>query len=313
MLKMNKKKTIATATVLSVAAVIAGGTIAYFSDKTETITNSFTAGNIEVELYESQLHRMNSGRQGTFSALASDPHYCDSHTETQTGTDLDGNTGLIMGSYDNAKYCTPNMNANEGNADSITAIENGHVGGIRTWGYKDSTIETDAAAYQTGYLADVASHLVPGQHVRKFSYAKNTGNNDSYILIRYMIPATDADKLDVKVPHTPYSNAESEGGKAYFTAITKDDTTGKYVAKEYDAAPYEETIDNVTYKVYSAVTTEVVKPGEMTYWSPVNTIKIKNELTEAQVAPETVFNIKVDAQAIQATTFDDAITAINNL
>ena len=51
----------------------------------------------------------------------------------------------------------------------------------------------------------------------------------------------------------------------------------------------------------------------MTFWSPVNTIKIKKELTEAQIAPETVLDIKVDAQAIQATTFEDAITAIGNL
>lgn len=314
-MKLNKKATLSAAAVLGIGAIVAViGTNAFFTD-TKSTTNTFTVGDIDIKLYESQLHRMNSGRQGTFSALASDPHYCDYHVATQTGTDLDGNTSLIMGSYGNAKYCTPGMNAGEGDSSTISAIENGHVGGIRTWGYKDETIITDSgedsANYKSGYLADVSSALVPGQYVRKFAYAKNTGNNDAYVMIRYMVPTEYADKLEIKVPHTPYSNADSEGGKAYFTAVTKGDSG--YVAKAYDADPYEETIDNVTYKVYSAVTTEPIEPGEMTYWSPVNTIKIKDALTETDIAPETVINVKVDAQAIQATTFDDAITAINNL
>lgn len=312
MLKMNKKTTLSAAAVLSIAAVIAGGTIAYFTDKATPITNEFTVGDVEVELYESQLHRMNSGRKGTFSALASDPHYCDYHNDTQTGTDLDNNTSLIMGSYEKAKYCTPGMNAGEGDRSTISAIANNHVGGTRTWGYKDSTIEEDFNNNYATYLSDVASKLVPGQYVRKFAYAKNTGKNDSYILVRYMVPSTYADKLEFNIPHTPYSNATSEGGKAYFTAITKD-ATGKYVEKAYDADPYTETIDNVEYKVYAAVTTEAVKPNEMTYWSPINTVKIKNDMTESDIAPESVLSVKVDAQAVQAATFDDAVTAINNL
>ena len=83
--------------------------------------------------------------------------------------------------------------------------------------------------------------------------------------------------------------------------------------------PYEETIDNVTYKVYAAVTTDVLKPGEMTYWSPVNTIRLKTTATNVDstdptyVAPAEQIDVKVDAQAIQAKTFSDAIEAINSL
>lgn len=300
-MKLNKKTTLSTAAVLGLVAVIAGGTIAYFTDKTAPVTNRFTVGDIEVKLYESQLHRMNSGRKGVFTALDSDPHYCD--YRKPTGTD--------MTTYDKAKYCTPDMDASEGDSSTISAIANGHVGGIRTWGYNDGTIITDSESYQSGYLSDVASHLVPGQYVRKFSYAKNIGNNDAYILIRYMIPAEYADDLVINIPHTPYGD-DGDGNREYFTAVTKE--SGSYVKKAaYDGDPYEETIDGTTYKVYAAVTTEVVEPNEMTYWSPFNTLKIKNELTEEEIAPETVLDIKVDAQAIQATTFDDAITAINNL
>ena len=323
-MKANKKVVAASAAVLGVAALVAGGTIAYFTDKTETVTNQFTVGNIEVELFESQLHRENSGRKGAFAASASDPHYCDwINVHAATGSTIDSNPGAgpQNGKYDSARYCTPEMDAD--NTEGISAVTNGHTrtgfsNANRTWGYSDETIETDAAAYETGYFADVANNIVPGEWVRKFTYAKNTGNNDAYILIRYMVPTAYEDNVTLKIPGTPFEedvDAETEGVQPYFYAVSKGDngyTAYTLTANGIDDYEgYVEEIDGVEYRIYAAVTRDVVEPQEMTFWSPINTIKLDNLETESTVAPATQIDVKVDAQAVQATTFADAITAIN--
>ena len=57
-----KKKTILVAAiaVMLVAALVVGGTLAYFTD-TDNKTNTFTVGNVSIELLESTLHRENAG------------------------------------------------------------------------------------------------------------------------------------------------------------------------------------------------------------------------------------------------------------
>lgn len=57
-----KKKTILVAAiaVMLVAALVVGGTLAYFTDK-DNATNTFTVGNVDIKLLESSLHRENAG------------------------------------------------------------------------------------------------------------------------------------------------------------------------------------------------------------------------------------------------------------
>ena len=57
-----KKKSILVAAiaVMLVAALVVGGTLAYFTD-TEAAKNTFTVGNVKIELLESSLHRENAG------------------------------------------------------------------------------------------------------------------------------------------------------------------------------------------------------------------------------------------------------------
>lgn len=339
MKKSNKKKAVVIAGLAGITALAVGGTIAYFTDKDQA-TNTFTVGDVDITLYESQLHRQNSGRQGSFGPLASDPDYCDWNANAQD-SGLDTNTVLIKGSYEKARYCTPLMNANEGDSTTISAVAKGHTrtgfsNANRTWGYKDETIEADAEDYKKslengddhdGYFTRVKDNIVPGQWVRKFSYVKNESqSSDAYVLIRYMIPTDYADKLDIKVPGTPYEedvHADVDGTQGYFTALVKD-ANNKYIEFEGGNTPdgmdsytgYTETIDNVEYRIYAAVTNDVVKPGEMTYWSPVNTVRLKTNVTTADVFGGDygkAVDIKVDAQAIQAKTFGNAIEAINNL
>ena len=334
-MKVNKKAVLSTAAVLGVAGLVAGGTIAYFTDyKSED--NHFTVGDVTINLYESQLHRQNSGRQGSFGALATDPTYCDWNANPND-SGLDTNTGLIKGSYEKARYCTPGMNANEGDSSNITAIANGHTrtgfsNANRTWGYKDETIKADAATYKAiagennatedGYFTKVKDGIAPGQWVRKFSYVENAGHSDAYILIRYMIPTSYANKLDIKVPGTPYEedvHADQAGHQGYFTALTKNATSGEYEAFDSSAADsmdnytgYVDTINNVEYRIFAAVTTDVVNAGEMTYWSPINTVRLKTTVDD-EFDYEDAVDIKVEAFGIQAKTFSDAVDAVNHL
>lgn len=316
---MKKSTKITTAVVAGIAAVgaVAGtlGTISYFTDSA-TKTNNFTVGNVEIELYESQLHRMNSGYQGALTAVSWDEHTCDYINYPLAGINYNG---LTPDTYDEIRYCTPGMNANEGNTNTISALINGHVGTNRTFGFNDDTIIDDATNNYADYLTDVATDLVPGYWVRKFSYVKNTGDNAAYVLIRYMVPTSIADDVTLKVPSTPFTeDADTTTAtiEPYFTAVEYNATTGEYEPAAVYNAGYTQTIDTVEYKVYAAVTTQPINPGEMTFWSPVNTVKINNAVTETtnvNLSPDDTFGIIVDAQAIQAATFTDAVTAINNL
>ena len=324
-MKANKKTVLSTAAVLGVAALLAGGTIAYFTDE-EHQNNSFTVGSVDITLYESQLHRQNSGRMGNFPALASDPDYCDWKASSSVTTTM-GDSTLINGSYESARYCTPNMDVAVGDSTNISAVANGHTATNRTWGFSDATIIADANEYKAGadtttdtsddgYFTRVSQDIVPGQWVRKFAYVTNDGDSDAYVLIKYMVPTEYADKVELKVPGTPYGDA-GDNDFAYFTAVKK--SGGKYVAAT-PGETYTETVDGTEYKIYAAVTNDVVKSGEMTFWSPVNTVRLiageeqtKDDTTGAISYPLDAIDVKVDAQAIQARTFADAIEAINSL
>ena len=329
-MKVDKRVVLSSAVVLGVAALIAGSTIAYFTDK-DTKDNHFTVGGMDITLYESQLHRENSGRMGNFPALASDPDYCDWVASSNVTTTA-GNASLINGSYENARYCTPNQDVEVAYADGISAVANGHTASNRGWGYSDAYIKADAETYDDieaedgadGYFARASKNIVPGQWVRKFAYVVNEDeSSDAYILVRYMVPTEYAHLVDLKVPGTPYeedTDATKDGVQGYFTAVIKGANGYEaYTGNIDDYTGYTDTVDGDEYRVYAAVTTNVVKPGEMTFWSPINTVRLKTDAqitdrtaTETFVATDAI-DVKVDAQGIQAKTFVDGIEAIKNL
>ena len=55
-----KKKIVSLALAVCLIAIAAVGTLAYFTD-TKSATNTFTVGNVKIELLESSLHRENAG------------------------------------------------------------------------------------------------------------------------------------------------------------------------------------------------------------------------------------------------------------
>jgi len=143
-----KKKILALCLVVALAATaVIGGTLAYFTD-TDAETNVFVVGNVDIELIESQLHRVNAGVPNG-----------------QTST--------------SPLWSNVEMN---GTAAGYKYDENGFWTGAC---YTDDQIKTDAETYQDEYLAD--ANIAPGTGYHKMPYVINTGKNDAYIRIRVII------------------------------------------------------------------------------------------------------------------------------
>lgn len=128
-----KKKSIlmAAIAVMLVAVLVVGGTLAYFTD-TKSATNTFTVGNVKIELLESGLHRENAGiangetsdselwsnveKQGsgnTSPYKAGDTFYTDAQIEADAATYNCQNVRLLPGeSYHKMPY-VKNTGAND--------------------------------------------------------------------------------------------------------------------------------------------------------------------------------------------------------
>lgn len=329
-MKINKKTVLSTAAVLGVAALVAGGTIAYFTD-TDSKTNEFTLGNVDIKLYESQLHRVNanmatSSREGTLTSVASssDLHAC----------------GFTNASMPNGNsYCTPNITALNSATGAVSAWDNGHirrgftaVAGLAGAGQsgvfsdaqiiEDSESTAEATATTSGgyadYVADEYDNLVPGKQVRKFAYVKNMDENTpAYVRIKVTIPKAVADNVTVKIPSTPFSTTTGnqtlnvdgqEVNYAYFDMDQVAQTYYDYVETNKSTSGMTVTGDVVlTFIVHDALLGD-----EMTYWSPINTVTVNSDTDKADFADLTTanqFGITVDAEAIQAGGFADAAAA----
>lgn len=329
-MKINRKTVLSTAAVLGVAALIAGGTIAYFTDS-ENKVNNFTVGNVDIELYESQLHRVNanmatSGREGTLTsvALASDPHVCGFTNTTDVKTPN--------------SYCTPNITAYNSATDIVSAWDNGHIrraftavagltGAGQSGVFSDQQIIDDSTSTAVAtvddyggypdYIADEYNNLVPGKSARKFVYVKNAdATTPAYARIKVTIPASVANKVTVKIPSTPFKPSTGDGNKnvndqivdyAYFDLDATTQAYFDYVEAHKSTSGMTVTGDVVlTFVVHDAL-----EGKEMTYWSPINTVTINKDANVADFAnlANKQFGITVDAEAIQAGGFATAAEA----
>lgn len=178
-----KKKTILVAAiaVMLVAALVVGGTLAYFTD-TDSKTNTFTVGNVSIKLLESSLHRENAGiangatsdselwsnvdKQGTGNTSkykAGDTFYTDKQIEDDAATYKCDKVKLAPGqSYHKMPY-VKNTGANDAYirirvmipADLDTAILNSSIYTTTalnnkefTMAYDDSgTVDRDGVKY----------------------------------------------------------------------------------------------------------------------------------------------------------------------
>lgn len=266
-----KKKIVALCLCVALAVVAIGGaTLAYFTD-TKTATNTFTVGNVKIELLESQYHRVNAGRGNAV-----------------------GQTEPLMGGYlwaaDVDMQGTP-----ENTRNYVTSGEvwNGQY-------FSDAQIEADAATYKNGYFAEHSQNMVPGANVRKNPYVKNTGASDAYIRIRTLIPVSLFDVID-NGPSYWTSTAMNEG-QVTSNAVNTYNTSGAADVKQVER-------DGIKYYEYDFTFVKPVKAGELTFWNVWGNIAINKNATAEDLANVESFDVIFEADAIQADGFADAASA----
>lgn len=245
-----KKKILSMALVVALAATaIVGTTLAYFTD-TKDATNTFTVGNVEIELIESQLHRVNAGVANDVESDS--PLWTDADMEGTAPEYADGNTY-----WDGACFT-------------------------------DEQIKADAETYQSEYLAD--ANIAPGTGYHKMPYVINTGANDAYIRIRVIIPT----ELDELLDDSMYT------GSALDTEFT-----------------YEKVVAEGN-NVYTFTRVNPLASGEMTFWNVWGSIQMDKDVTNEDIADmkeagyiteDGKFDVVVEADAIQADSFDTAVEA----
>ena len=266
-----KKKILVLCLVVALAVTaVVGGTLAYFTDK-DAETNTFTVGNVKIDLLESQYHRVNAGKGNAVG-----------QTEPLKGGCLWAADVDMQGTSEN----TPNF---------VTSGE--------TWSglyFSDDQIKADAATYKNGYFAEHSQNMVPGANVRKNPYVKNTGASDAYIRIRVLIPVSLFDVID-KGPSYWTTTAMNEG-QVTSNAVTTYNTSGPAAVKQVER-------NGIMYYEYAFTFVKAVKPGELTFWNVWGNIAINKDATAEDLANVESFDVIFEADAIQADGFADAAAA----
>ena len=268
---MKKKITAIFLCVALVAIAIVGASLAYFTD-TKSATNTFTVGNVKIELLESQYHRVNAGKGNAV-----------------------GQTEPLMGGYlwaaDVDMQGTPE---NTPNYTTSGEVWDGQY-------FSDAQIEADAKTYKDGYFAEHSQNMVPGANVRKNPYVKNTGKLDAYIRVRVLVPVSLFEIIDGGPSYWTDSALENE--------VTSE-AVKAYNAAGYKATnvPQVER-GGIKYYQFDFTYTDPVKPGELTFWNVWGNIAIDKNATAEDLADVDSFNVIFEADAIQADGFADAAAA----
>ena len=267
---MKKKLTAIFLCVALVAIAIVGASLAYFTD-TKSATNTFTVGNVEIELLESQYHRVNAGKGNATG-----------ETEPRSGGYLWAANVDMQGTTEN----TPNY------------VTSGEV-----WDglyFSDAQIEADAALYKDGYFAEHSQNMVPGANVRKNPYVKNTGASDAYIRIRTLIPVSLFDVIDSGPSY--WTTTAMNEGQVTSNAVNTYLTSGPAAVKQVER-------NGIKYYEYDFTFEKAVKPGELTFWNVWGNIAINKDATAEDLANVKSFDVIFEADAIQADGFADAAAA----
>ena len=263
-----KKKILALCLIVALAVTaVVGGTLAYFTD-TDKETNTFTVGNVKIDLLESQYHRVNAGKGNAVG-----------QTEPSMGGYLWAHDVDMQGTPEN----TPNYVTSGEEWDGLY--------------FSDAQIEADAATYKDGYFADHSQNMVPGANVRKNPYVKNTGDNDAYIRVRALIPVTLFNVID-NGPSYWTTTAMNEG-QVTSNAVTTYLTSGAEDVKQV-------VRNGIKYYEYDFTFEKAVKPGELTFWNVWGNIAIDSDATAEDLANVVSFDIIFEADAIQADGFANA-------
>ena len=267
---MTKKKILVLALTIAMVAILAvGGSLAYLTD-TKSATNTFTIGNVKIQLLESQYHRVNAGKGNAT-----------------------GETEPLTGGY--LWAANVNMQGTPGNTPNFNTSNEKWEGQY----FSDAQIEADAATYKNGYFAK-HSKMIPGSNVRKNPYVKNTGANDAYIRVRVLIPVSLFDVID-NGPSYWTSTAMIEG-QVTSKAVDTYNASGAAAVNQVER-------DGIKYYEYDFTYVKPVKPNEITFWNVWGNIAINKDATATDLANVDSFDVIFEADAIQADTFANATEA----
>lgn len=273
-----KKKILTLCLVLALAATaVIGGTLAYFTD-TDAETNTFTVGNVKIDLIESQYHRVNAGKGET--------------TEAEP----------IIGGYlwaSNVK-----LEGTEENTPDKTNY---------TWEgafFSDDQIKADADTYKAedGYFMVESEKMVPGDNVRKNPYVINEGNNPAYIRVRAMVPCSLFVILDNGLSYWNSTaladGVVSEAVESYNAAQNVMDWVDSGKADEFKVLH-----NGIEYYEFDFTYTKPLEAGAMTFWNVWGNIAIDKYATSEDLATVDSFDVIFEADAIQSEGFVDAAEA----
>ena len=141
-----KKKIVSLCLVAALAATaIISSSLAYFTNTDKEI-NTFTVGDVKIDLIESQYHRVNAGRGNAVG-----------EKEPSLGGYLWAANVDMKGTPEN----TPNYKTSG-------EVWSGQY-------FSDKQIEDDAATYKEDYFKEHSNNMMPGSNVRKNPYVKNVG------------------------------------------------------------------------------------------------------------------------------------------
>lgn len=269
-----KKKMLSLLLVVALAATaVIGGTLAYFTDTAEE-TNTIVVGDVSAELYESKYHR--GATEGSYLHMTGQPDPLD-----------------------------------------------------------DATIVADDATYHENYLKNAtlmpfdlkSEHRVQAMFeectVAKNAYVQNTSKtNDCFVRVRYIVPDNIAEYLDIFYTDTQFITADD----AIATGDARDlDNTDKsepmITSISSKGANFVEQGAKYVYEdgegsyVAEFIYAERLTPGEFTQYSPISKITLVPTVTEETITELGLttrqFDIKVEAEVIQADGFLNAVEAFN--
>ena len=191
--KSNRKKLVAVALLLCLVLLI-GGISAYFTDKTETLSNTYTIGNIEIELTEPSWVAANAQGIMPGDEIAKDP------TVKNTGSSdayvfvkVSIPTGTVDGTADTELFTLVNSNDQDGvNAGWVQVSRTAETGKVTyVYAYASATELTTVESGDTATLFNKVRFVNP-RNAATTTLTNGSIDVTAYAIQTNNIPATTA-------------------------------------------------------------------------------------------------------------------------
>lgn len=141
----------------------------------------------------------------------------------------------------------------------------------------------------------------------KNAYVKNTGNNDAYVRVRYIVPANVAQYLDIVYTSSHIVDSLEKAADKDDMMISDVNWNGA------DVAAQTQKRDSQTNVVLEFTYVDALAKDEMVKYSPISVIMLLSSVTQQNITALNLtnaqFNIQVEVDAIQADGFANAVEA----